>query len=211
MNQNDILNLLRQGQLTIVFDTNALFGDRRLKKLCTSVNRINRLDDKYQLKLVVPAPAHAEKLRQIKQHLTKQHKKYNHEFVLKNLKDMGIEIASFESWHAEKVANLFHRQFPTQNHWNQFKLKRCLDCLGRNGLKRCLDCLELRSFEELIESTGQTCSATVDWLIAGYAHAINGLLITDDTGKEFKDIFQKTTFDELEFAVNQLLQALTQT
>ena len=37
------------------------------------------------------------------------------------------------------------------------------------------------SFEELIESTGQTCSATLDWLIAGYADAVNGLLITDDT------------------------------
>ncbi len=66
------------------------------------------------------------------------------------------------------------------------------------------------SFEELIESTGQTCSATLDWLIAGYADAVNGLLITDDTGKEFKGIEQKTTFDELEAAVNQLLHALTQ-
>lgn len=210
MNQNDILNLLRQGQLMIVFDTNALFGDKRLKKLCTSINRINRLDDKYQLQLIVPAPAHAEKLRQIKQSLTKQHKKYNHEFVLKNLKDMGIEIALFDSWHAEKVAHLFHQQFPTQNDWNQFKLKRCLDCLGRNSLKRCLDCLELDSFEKFIESTGQTCSATVDWLIAGYAYAVNGLLVTDDTGKEFKSISRKTTFDKLELAINQLLQALTQ-
>jgi len=66
-----------------------------INRLCTSINRINRLDDKYQLKLVVPAPAHAES------------------FV-----------------------------------------------------------------EEFIESTGQTCSATVDWLIAGYAYAENCLLVT---------------------------------
>jgi hypothetical protein len=208
MNKNDILNLLRQGILAIAFDTNALFGDKRFKRLCTSINRINRLDDKYQLKLVVPAPAHAEKLRQIKQHLKKQDKKYSHEFVLKNLTDLGIHIAPFEPWHAEKVADLFHKQFPTEDDWNQYKLKRCLDCIGINCLKRCLDCLELSFVEEFIESTGQTCSATVDWLIAGYAYAENCLLVTDDTGKEFKGIEKKTTFDELEAAVNQLLQAL---
>jgi hypothetical protein len=210
MNKNDILNLLFQGQLVIVFDTNALFGDKRLKRLCINVNRINRLDDKYQIKLVVPAPAHAEKLRQIRQRLKKQHKKYNHEFVLKNLKDMGINVTSFEPWHAEKVADLFHQQFPTQDNWNQFKLKRCLDCLGRNSLKRCLDCLKLETFEDFVESTGQTGSATVDWLIAGIALAENGLLVTDDTGQEFKGIEKKTTFDELEAAVNQLLLTLTQ-
>jgi hypothetical protein len=184
MNKNEIFNLLRQGKLTIAFDTNALFGDRRLKKLCISISRINRLDDKYQLKLVVPAPAHAEKLRQIKQQLRKQHN--NHELVIKNLEDMGINIAPFEPWHAEKVADLFNKQFPTQEDWNQLKLKRCLDCIGRNSLKRC--CLKLNSFETLIESTGQTCSATVDWLIAGYALAEECLLVTDDTGKEFKGI-----------------------
>jgi hypothetical protein len=41
MNKNDIFNLLRQGKfkLAIAFDTNALFGDKRLKRLCTSINR----------------------------------------------------------------------------------------------------------------------------------------------------------------------------
>jgi len=48
------------------------------------------------------------------------------------------------------------------------------------------------------------CGATVDGLIAGYAHAENYLLITHDKGNEFKSIKKKTTLKILEKALMRI-------
>jgi hypothetical protein len=192
MNKNEIIRLIGQGSLTIAFDTNALFRNKQLTKLCDSINHLNLIEDKYQITLVVPAPAHTEKLRQLKQ---QRNNSYNHKVVLQGLMDKGINIASFKSCHAEIVAELLYKQFPTDKDWQTFKRQRCIDCLGLGEFKK-----------NIKSSVGKKCSATVDWLIAGYAYAEDCLLVTDDTGKEFKGIDKKTTFDELEVAVTQLLQ-----
>ena len=52
--------------------------------------------------------------------------------------------------------------------------------------------------------TGKKCGARVDWLIAGYAHARNYLLITSDKGKEFKRVEKKTTLKILEEVLKKL-------
>ncbi len=43
-------------------------------------------------------------------------------------------------------------------------------------------------------------------LIAGHAHSEDYLLITQDSGEEFKGVDKKTNLDSLEVAVDQLLQ-----
>jgi hypothetical protein len=45
MNKNEIINCLCQRNLTIAFDTNALFGDKRLTKLCDNINTITAKAD----------------------------------------------------------------------------------------------------------------------------------------------------------------------
>jgi hypothetical protein len=167
MNKEEVYALLCEGRLTIAFDTNALFGDKRFLALCNKFNRIKHFETDYQFKLVIPAPAHAEKLLDLKQ---KFQQKYDYNEVIIGLKDKRVTVMSFEPHHADIVANLIGKQFPNKKDWYQFKLQRCLDCLG----------LKLKHYEGA--ATGKHCSATVDWLIAGYAYAEDCLLITDDTG-----------------------------
>ncbi|MEK8018362.1 MAG: hypothetical protein VSS75_015950 [Candidatus Parabeggiatoa sp.] len=194
MNQHEVYNLLCRGELTMAFDTNALFSNKRFRSLCNGINRLKDCDKQYQFNLVVPAPAHAEKLHDLKQ-AYRDHYDFNE--VIKGLTDKGIRIASFEPHHADIVADLVGEQFPTTQTWRTFKRDRCIACLGLN-----------KDQITLIQGSGKTCGATVDWLIAGYAKAENCLLVTGDTREEFKNIM-KTTLEHLEAAVEQLLQEAT--
>jgi hypothetical protein len=189
----EVYQLLYAGQLTMVFDTNALFSNQRFRKLCNQINRIKDCDKKYQLNLVVPAPAHVEKLHDLKQQY-REH--YNFSEILKGLTDKGVSIVSFKPNHADVVANLLGEQFPTTQAWRAFKRNRCIACLGLNTTQM-----------TQIQGGGKTCGATIDWLIAGYAEAEGYLLITGDTREEFKGI-RKTTLENLEAAVEQLLSEL---
>jgi len=190
MNIPEVYRLLCTGELTMAFDTNALFSNQRFRKLCNNINRIKDCDDKYQFNLVVPAPAHAEKLHDLKQ---QYQERYDFSEIIKGLTDKGISIASFEPHHADVVANLVGKQFPTTQAWCTFKRNRCIACLGLNTDK-----------VTHIQGKGKTCGATIDWLIAGYAEAEGCLLITGDTREEFKGI-RKTTLEDLEVAIEQLL------
>jgi hypothetical protein len=103
-----------------------------------------------------------------------------------------VSIAPFEYRHAEAVAQLIGRQFPTVEEWRKFKRQECINCLG------------ISKTQYDIPGSGKECGATVDWLIAGYAHAENYLLITNDKGNEFKNIKKKTTLEILEKAVMRM-------
>lgn len=130
MDKPEVYNWLRQEiELTIAFDTNVLFRDKSLIKLCDNVNLLKLYGNK-KIRLVVPAPAHLEKLHDLKQ---QRKEDYNLDFVLKSLGDLGIEITAFEPRHAEIVAELIGKQFPTTQDWRNFKRKRCLNCLGLQG------------------------------------------------------------------------------
>lgn len=191
MKKNEVYQLLREGKLTIAFDTNVVFNDYRFLTLCDNINRINDAD-KYQLSLVVSAIVHTEKLFDLKQ---KHKKKYDIEEVNRFLERKRISVVPFERCHAQAVAHFVGEQFPSSEEWRAFKRQSCINCLGINNAN------------VQIPGSGKKCGATVDWLIAGYAIAEDCLLVTDDKGKEFKGI-KKTTFDELEAAVNQFLQTL---
>ncbi|WP_069470410.1 hypothetical protein [Candidatus Marithrix sp. Canyon 246] len=189
MNQNEVYNLLNTYDLTVVFDTNALFSNQRFIKLCNNINRIKDYDNKYQFNLVIPAPAHAEKLHDLKQQYQEH---YNSNEIMKGLTDKGITIASFEPHHADVVANLVGKQFATTQAWRRFKRNRCIACLGLNTNT---------------QGSGKTCGATIDWLIAAYAEAEGCVLVTGDTREEFKNI-RKTTLEDLEAAVDQFINYL---
>lgn len=53
--------------------------------------------------------------------------------------------------------------------------------------------------------TGQSCGATVDWLIGGHARAEGCILVTGDKGHEFRGIVEQVKLDVLEEALRGLL------
>jgi predicted nucleic acid-binding protein len=192
MNKNEVYQLLCDGELTLAFDTNVVFNELRFLTLCDNINRLNEAH-KTHLCMVVSAIVHTEKLFDLKQ---KYKEKYNIEEVNRFMERKHISVVPFERCHAQAVAHLVGEQFPTNEQWRAFKRQSCINCLG------------IKNTKVQIHGSGKKCGATVDWLIAGYAIAEECLLITDDKGKEFKGV-KTTTFDELEAAVNQLLQSLT--
>jgi len=186
MNKDEVVALLRTSDVKIAFDTNALESDRRFNQLCNSINRINQ-KFRFQLQLTIPTLAYFEKLYHLKQ---KHSDSYDFDLILKGLQGKQVQIMSFEPIHAEGVVGLIHTQFSTREEWLAAKIKRCAKCLGIN---------------EKIVSGSKKCSATVDWLIAGYAIKENSLLITNDQGIEFKDVNKKTTLEIFEQAIQELL------
>ncbi len=186
MNKKEVYQLLCEGKLTIAFDTNIVFHELRFLTLCDNINRINEAHH-YQLCLVVSAIVHTEKLFDLKQ---KYQERYDIEEVNRFLDRKRISIVPYERCHAQAVAHLVGKQFPSNKEWRAFKRQSCINCLG------------IKDNHVPMPGSGKKCGATVDWLIAGYAIAEDCLLVTNDKGKEFQGI-KKTTFDELEAAVNQ--------
>jgi len=181
--------LRRDVELTIAFDTSAIFANRSLMKLCNKINSLKVSGNK-KIELVVPAPAYLEKLHDLKQ----QHQdNYDLGTIISGLKLKGLTVTAFELRHAEIVAELIGKQFPTTKDWQDFKRDRCINCLRLKG--------------KIVKlGRRKTCGATVDWLIAGYAYAEkNCLLVTGDKGEEFKDI-RKTNLESLIAVVEQLLK-----
>jgi len=88
-----------------------------------------------------------------------------------------------------KISNRFYTRYPTRDEWLKAKIERCAKCLG-------IDKDEVNK--------NKSCSATIDWLIAGYAVAEKCLLITDDRGIEFEGISCKTKLETLEQGLHEL-------
>jgi len=186
MNKEQVIALLKTGQVKIAFDTNALESDRKFASLCNHINLINE-KFKYQLQAIVPALAYFEKLH----HLKHQYKeRFDLAGIFDGLKAKQVQIMSFEPNHAEAVATLLYSQFSTKEAWQTAKIERCAKCLGISTDNT---------------SKNKSCSATIDWLIAGYAVAESCLLITDDKGIEFKEISRKTNLEILEQGLCELL------
>jgi hypothetical protein len=126
MNENEVYDLLQVGNLTITFDTNALYNSRTFFNICDKINLIN-IKLKYEIKLIISSLVHAEKLFDLKQ---EKGDIYDIDFINKTLIRKKVRIAPFEYRHAEAVAQLIGRQFPTDKEWKNFKRQKCMSCLG---------------------------------------------------------------------------------
>lgn len=186
MNKEQVIDLLKTRQVKIAFDTNALESDRKFNTVCNQINLINE-KFKYQLQPIVPALSYFEKLHHLK-HSFKD--RFDLTAIFDGLKAKRVQIMSFEPNHAEAVAKLLYTQFLTKEAWRAAKIERCAKCLGIDNHKI---------------SKNKSCSATIDWLIAGYAVAEKCLLITDDGGIEFDGVFCKTKLEILEQGLEELL------
>ena len=189
MNKEELVTLLRNQELRkIVFDTNALFSLKRFFDVCDRVDELNK-QFQFKLEVFIPALVYFEKLYDLRQKLGD---KYDKQQFVEILEEKQVQIMPFEPNHAEAVATLLYSQFSTKEAWQTAKIERCIKCLG----------IPINN-----TSKNKSCSATIDWLIAGYAVAEKCLLITDDKGIEFKEISCKTYLEILEQGLCELLNA----
>jgi hypothetical protein len=97
MKIDELYQLLCKGQVTLAFDTNAVFGDRQFGKICDNVNRLNE-KNQYEFNIVVSSLVHTEKLFDLKQSIKD---KYDQRIVTQFLSSKGIHVESFKEEHAD--------------------------------------------------------------------------------------------------------------
>lgn len=193
MTPEEIAVRLRDGGATLAFDTNALFGETTLFGVCNSVAQYNvRLAARTlpPVALMVSAIAHAEKVFDLKQQFRDR---FDAGVILRGLARKGLMVKAFDAAHALSTAERIGERHGDTASWRGAKRLRCLGCLG----------LPLTT---PTPGNGQSCGATVDWLIGGHARAENAILVTDDTGPELAGIAERVKLDVLTAALQQLLQ-----
>ncbi len=192
---SDIYQRLAQPQdIALAFDTNILVSSRRFFKLCEQAQQINKaLGHSAQIRLYVPAAAHAERLFDLAQSKSDE---YDLTYVYDRLTDYGIMISDFTQADAEHCAELLGQRYQTPRQWHAFKKGRCLSCLG------------LPTNDE-VAGTGQRCGAPIDWLIVAQASCREMILVTEDTGPEFDGLQNRAPFAEVQEALQQISKALS--
>jgi hypothetical protein len=179
--------------VSLVFDTNAIFGDSRndpFINICDKINRINEQagDDIGRIRMLISAPVYVEKL----QDLRSRYKDFKPALISDFLVSKRIEVVALEQTHAEHIAAMLGHRFAGSDEWRAFKKGRCLQCLG---LPR----------DQVVSGSGKQCGATIDWLVAGHADAEHLVLVTDDADPEFDQVRRKTQLGTLAAAVEELL------
>lgn len=136
MNEKEVYELFQmtfqknEHHLIITFDTNALYSDKRFLAICDNINKLKIKG--YKIDIIISSLVHAEKLLDLKQ---KRKDEYDINYINKILEDKKVSIVSFEYHHAETIAELIGKQFPTDEQWRTFKRQKCIDCLGIRRIK----------------------------------------------------------------------------
>lgn len=193
MNEEDISQRLREGGLTLSFDTNALFLDRKLMAFCDDVARWNvRLgsEGRQPVSLRVCTVAHSEKLFDLKQSFQDTFDIGN---IMAAFHSKGLVLEPFTDKHALALATRLGTFYSDDKTWREAKRKRCIQCVGLSPNQL-----------QAATGSGKRCGATVDWLIGAHAHAEGYVLVTDDTGFEMKQL-ERVRLDTLAEALRKLM------
>ncbi len=95
---------------------------------------------------------------------------------LEALRELGVTVVDFGQEDALATAAWLHAQFPGDVDWQRAKRT-----------------LTVRQLLATAYQANARCSATLDWLIAGHAHARGWILVTHDRGREFQALAQQVT------------------
>jgi hypothetical protein len=194
----DELSALLRGtkEVTLAFDTNTIFGNSRndpFPDLCDKISALNaRSPGPPRIRKVISAPVYAEKLHDLRSMCERQKRVFDPSMIASFLSSKSIEVVNISRHHAEHLAEMLARQYPGAGDWSAFKKRRCLDCLGLSPTTS-------------TQGSGQSCGATVDWLVAGHAVAESFVLVTNDTGPEFDSVRLKTALVTLVEVVSGIL------
>lgn len=192
MTKDEIAARMRNGGVALAFDTNAIYDDRRFIKFCDRLAMYNlRLDTARNpgIRLIISAVAHAEKLFDLKQ---KFQEKFKVDEILKGLARKNVDIQAFESRHSLETAVRLGQRYPKDVDWHKAKRARYIAALGLPA-------------DTDAPATGKHCGATVDWLVGGHAQAEEAILVTNDTGPEFRGLAERVKLEILEDALDELL------
>lgn len=192
MNPDQIATRLRGGSTVLAFDTNAVYGDRRLFKLCDSMAAFNdrrRKSGHPDVRLVVSTVVYAEKLFDLKQRYGKH---FDLKEILRGLEQKKLDVQPFSTHHALATAVRLGEKYKDDAAWQSAKRTRYIAALGLPK-------------DTSAPATGRNCGATIDWLIGGHAHAEGAILVTDDNDPEFGGGIERVRFDVLKEALDRLL------
>jgi hypothetical protein len=196
---DSLYQLIQSGDLTLAFDT-SVTARKGFFTLCELANRVNQrrvwLGLPGRITLCVPAAAHTERLFDLAQQWGEG---YNLELLRDQLNQRNVQIFPFISEDAEHCAELLARRYATPSAWQDFKKRRCLDCVGLPP-----------KYHKHAVGTGQHCGAPNDWLIIAQASRANMVLVMDDKGRsgEFDLVERKVNADEIRATLNQILGEL---
>ncbi|MEW5986016.1 MAG: hypothetical protein AB1791_05230 [Chloroflexota bacterium] len=193
---SDIYQLLQDGDAILAFDT-SVTNRRGFVKLCEQANRVNEwrqlLGLSPRLKLCIPAAAHTESLFHLGQ---KPDLQYNANIPRRMLRKNNVSILLFEEKDAEHCAELLARLYPTEQAWQAYKRRRCLECTGLPT-----------KYHKWASGKGEKCGAPNDWLIIAQAERAGALLVMDDKGRsgdEYSLLERKVSFSEIRTVLQQI-------
>lgn len=112
---------------------------------------------------------------------------------LQALRDLGVTVVDFGLDDALATARWLHAQFRADLEWQRAKRT-----------------LTVRQLLATAYNANARCSATLDWLIAGHAHARGWILVTHDRGREFQALEQQVTGAQWLAALRSLGLALAE-
>jgi hypothetical protein len=192
VNTEQLAARLRVGSVVLAFDTNAVYGDRRLFTLCDRMTAFNdrlRGQGHPDVQLVVSTVVYAEKLFDLKQRYGQA---FNLDEIVRGLRQKKIELQAFDSHHALATAVRLGEKYKDDAEWQRAKRARYIAALGLPN-------------DTAVTATGRNCGATVDWLVGGHAQAEGAILVTDDNDPEFGGTIERVRLDILEAALDELL------
>ena len=164
---------IQAGGVTLVFDA-ANVSTATLFRLAKAA-----LSSGVEVRCVVPATAHLEKLFDTRQ---KKGAEYRAAIVRAALEDAGVEVLSLDAGQAELAAERLYGWFPDNESWQQAKRAR----IGKIG------------------NVG-AAPATIDWVTAAMCPN-EAIVITDDRGQEFRGC-ERMGSEELRVALTGLAGA----
>jgi predicted nucleic acid-binding protein len=188
---------IRAGGATLAFDTNAILGYSKAERravfggfltMCDAADRLrNEASSPLPIAIVVPSLVRLEGLHDLRVDLGK--KPFDASKVVQDLKNKA-DVTAFDEDAAIKASGALHRWFPSHEAWHAAKRDRCLEVLG---LQRAAD-------------REQSGLASIDWAIAAQAEAEGWILVTADTGAEFRQVSFKITKTDLRRLLDELLR-----
>lgn len=183
--------LIRGGGAVLAFDTNAIVGFSRERKvtlraflqMCNDAERL-RLDDASPLAIgiVVPALARMEALHDLR--VSRGEQPFDEQTVKDGLRNKA-EVHPFDEDSAIRASGVLHGWFPSDDAWQAAKRERLRALMGQSPAD---------------------APATIDWAIAAQAEAEGWVLVTADVRAEFKHVSRKMTKVDLRELLDELLR-----
>ena len=185
---DDELRALIEAGATLSIDTNISRSSRFMFELLALVKTI--AERSIKVRLVVPAPAFAEILMDLRE---RYGKRYDPDQIDSLIQDNALlKIEPFTDADAQHMAARLHARYGADAAWQKAKIDAAL-CELKLGDR----------IDELRKPTAR-CSATIDWLIGSQAARAGWVLITEDTGPEFTDLPRVASFNRIHHILTHL-------